>query len=203
VKLRFFVDVQGRVADVHVLESRLGSIDVERCLVRLGRTIAFPRPQGGVQTSFEYSLEFRSSGAQPVVDLPDGALDQALAASLTEVTARCGPIVGEVTATLYVDPMGTVLSVGLASSGPLPEELATCLAHSLRRPLPPLTGASAISRGQVALHSWSPGRPASVSGTGQTERLRGIRSFSVGVNASQRAQWHCRLVTTDAFSRWN
>jgi hypothetical protein len=153
VKLRFFVDVQGRVADVHVLESRLGSFDVERCLVRIGRTIAFPRPQGGMQTSFEYSLEFRSSGVQPVVDLPDGALDQALAASLAEVTARCGPIVGEVTATIYVDPLGTVLSVGLASSGPLPEELATCLAHSLRRPLPPLPGASAISRGQVLLHS--------------------------------------------------
>src|SRR6185436_2595866 len=153
VKLRFFVDGQGRVADVHVLESRLGSFDVERCLVRIGRTIAFPRPQGGIQTSFEYSLEFRSSGVQPVVDLPDGALDQVLAASLAEITARCGSIVGEVTATIYVDPMGTVLSVGLASSGPLPEELATCLAHSLRRPLPPLPGAPAISRGQVALHS--------------------------------------------------
>jgi len=153
VKLRFFVDVQGRVADVHVLESRLGSFDVERCLVRIGRTIVFPRPQGGMQTSFEYSLEFRSSGVQPVVDLPDGALDQTLAASLAEITARCGQIVGEVTATIYVDSMGTVLSVGLASSGPLPEELAACLARSLRRPLPPLPGASAISRGQVALHS--------------------------------------------------
>jgi hypothetical protein len=153
VKLRFFVDVQGRVPDVHVLESRLGSFDVERCLVRIGRTIVFPRPQGGMQTSFEYSLEFRSSGVQPVVDLPDGALDQALAALLAQVTAQCGPIVGEVTATIYVDAMGTVLSVGLASSGLLPEELATCLAHSLRRPLPPLPGASAISRGQVTLHS--------------------------------------------------
>lgn len=153
VKLRFFVDVQGRVPDVHVLESRLGSFDVERCLVRIGRTIVFPRPQGGLQTSFEYSMEFRSSGAEPVVDLPEGALDQALAASLVDVTAQCGPIVGEVTATIYVAPTGTVLSVGLASSGPLPEELATCLARSLRRPLSPLPGASAISRGQVALHS--------------------------------------------------
>jgi len=153
VKLRFFVDVQGRVADVHVLESRLGNFDVERCLVRIGRTIAFPRPQGGMQTSFEYSMEFRSSGAEPVVDLPGGALDQALSASLAEITAQCGPIEGEVTATIYVHPTGTVLSVGLASSGPLPEPLATCLARSLRRPLPPLPGASAISRGQVLLHS--------------------------------------------------
>jgi hypothetical protein len=153
VKLRFFVDVQGGVADVHVLESRLGSFDVERCLVRIGRTIAFPRPQGGIQTSFEYSLEFRSSGVQPVVDLPDGALDQALAASLAEITVQCGQIIDEVTATIYVDPMGTVLSVGLASSGPLPEGLAACLTHALRRPLPPLPGASTISRGQVALHS--------------------------------------------------
>jgi outer membrane biosynthesis protein TonB len=153
VQLRFFVDAQGRVADVHVLESRLGNFDVERCLVRIGRTILFPRPQGGLQTSFEYSLEFRSSGAQPVVDLPGGALDQALAASLAQVTAECGPIGGEVTATLYVDPLGTVLSVGLASSGPLPEELAACLARSLRRPLPPRPGTSTISRGQVVVHS--------------------------------------------------
>ena len=75
VTLRFSLAVDGSPTEVHVLESHLGSFEVERCLTTTAREIRFPRPHGHGRASFEYSLEFRSSGEIPVIDLPEGAAE--------------------------------------------------------------------------------------------------------------------------------
>jgi TonB family protein len=152
VKLRFVVDPQGRPSEVHVLESRLGNLDVERCLVTVGQTITFPRPQNGARTSVEYSLEFRASGEIPVVDLPEGVLARAFLDWLPRLAEDC-PQVGAdgVIATVYGESRGTVRSVGFSSATPLPEEAARCLSQSLRRWTVRLEGPRGLWRGQVAL----------------------------------------------------
>jgi len=152
VKLRFVVDGDGRAVDVYVLESHLGSFEVERCLVSVGRSIVFPRPQGGGRTPVEYSMEFRSSGGIPVVDLPDGELTGQLSTWLPRLAAECRDLaVADVMVTLYIEPHGNVRSVGLASAASLSDEAALCLSRSLLRWIVRLEGPSALRRVQVAL----------------------------------------------------
>jgi hypothetical protein len=133
VRLRFRVGLDGHTTEAHVLESRLGSFEVERCLVDVGRTITFPRPQGGAVASVEYSMEFRSTGELPVVDLPEGELDAQLPGALRKLAADCERLGADaLTVTLYVDHHGAVRSVGMASSTPVEPEAAACVARSLR-----------------------------------------------------------------------
>src|SRR2546423_2634739 len=73
VTLRFRVAGSGQTDDVLVVESNLGNYGVERCLVDVGRRIAFKAPEGGKATTFDYPVEFRSTHELAVLDLNDGA----------------------------------------------------------------------------------------------------------------------------------
>ena len=68
VVLRFVVEASGSVSDIHVIKNELGNYPVERCLIDVGRRIAFPRPEGNRRTDFEYSLRFRSTGEMRVLN---------------------------------------------------------------------------------------------------------------------------------------
>src|SRR6185295_5021035 len=69
VVLRFLIGGSGRPDDVLVVESNLGNYDVERCLVDVGRRIAFKAPEGHKATTFDYPVEFRSTNEMTVLDL--------------------------------------------------------------------------------------------------------------------------------------
>jgi hypothetical protein len=154
VKLRFIIDGQGRASTVHVLESNLGSFDVERCLVAVGLTIVFPHPEGGGKTPFEYSLEFRSTGEVAVVDVPERELARPLNAWLPLLATDCHELgASEVTATLYLEPRGEVRSVGFASSTPLGTDQSACLLRVLRRWTMPINGHGGLWRARVALRA--------------------------------------------------
>jgi hypothetical protein len=134
VSLRFVVDAQGATGEVRVTESRLGSFEVERCLVTVGRTVRFPRPQGNAGANIDYTLEFRSTGAIPVIDLPPGTLDGELPGLYAHLGGACAGLgADEVEATLYVDAAGRVRSAGLASSASIDDEPAACVVAALRR----------------------------------------------------------------------
>jgi hypothetical protein len=153
VKLRFSVDLGGGVASVHVLESRLGSHEVERCLTTVARTIAFPAPQGG-RASVEYSLEFRSTGEITVIDLPAGELDGRITAWLPQLAADCKQLgVDQLEATLYIEPRGVVRSVGFASPAPIEPATADCLSASLRRWNVPVAVKRGLGRATLALRN--------------------------------------------------
>jgi hypothetical protein len=155
VSLRFVVDTRGAASDVRVTESRLGNFAVEQCLISVGRTIAFPRAQGAATANVDYTLEFRSSGDLPVVDLPGGQLDAELPTLFARVAGDCERVgADEVLATVYIDAAGAVRSVGLASRSTLDGEAARCLSSSIQRWTAtgaPLHGSS-LGRTTVALH---------------------------------------------------
>ena len=90
VTLRFVVGLDGSTSSVHVRSSDLGSYEVERCLVAVASRIRFARPQGYGVASFEYSLEFRSTGAIPVVQLAADALAGELPAIGNRLLEDCG-----------------------------------------------------------------------------------------------------------------
>jgi hypothetical protein len=155
VTLRFEVARDGRTSAVHVLESKLGSLEVERCLMQASRAIRFPRPHGNARAFFEYSLEFRSTGEVPVIDLPADATAAALPAVLTRLSLDCHELgVEEVTVTLYIDRQGEVRSLGLASRTPVPEETAACIARTLKATqIPVEVEGTAVGRTLVALRN--------------------------------------------------
>jgi hypothetical protein len=155
VTLRFLVDIQGRTKEVLVVESSLGSLEVERCLRTTALGIRFPRPHGQASASVEYSLEFRSTGEVPVVELPADATAAALPALLVAVAAGCRELgVDELQATLYIDRSGKVRSVGFAAKKSLPDISTGCLAETIRgsRIPVPIKG-SAVGRTMIALRN--------------------------------------------------
>ena len=186
VTLRFVVDLDGRALGVHVLQSSLGSFEVERCLTTTALQIRFPRPHGNGRAQVEYSLEFRSTGEVPVVDLPADAATAALPALLTRVGADCHDLgVDEVTATVYVDRRGAVRSLGFSSQAPFPEASAACVAQAVRAtPIPVQIHGEAMGRALIALRNQDvrdppplaqPGKRASGKGLVQGRRTRSRR----------------------------
>jgi hypothetical protein len=147
------VGLDGQTNLVHVRSSDLGSYEVERCLAGVASRIRFARPQGFGVASFEYSLEFRSTGAIPVVEIAPSALSSELPLIGSRLHADCGGLsIDELRATLYVDRRGQVRSVGFGSATPLQPEQAACYQRSLRREALPIEiqGAT-LGRAMIAL----------------------------------------------------
>jgi hypothetical protein len=133
VGLRFFVSSDGEVSNVLVVKSAVGNFAVERCLVGEGRRIRFPPPRGGKAADFDYSLQFRAGGEGEVVDRSPDMLGRD-AAQLASSLAGCGALGPEpVRAVVYIQPGGTVASVGLASPGPLDTVASTCAVQQIRK----------------------------------------------------------------------
>jgi hypothetical protein len=134
VTLRFVIGLDGKSTLVHVRSSDLGSWEVERCLTDEAARIRFPRPHGYGVATVEYSLEFHSTGAVPVVELPPTVLAPDLPVIGVRWAEDCdGPGIDQLRATLYIDRRGNVRSVGFGSLTPLSPERASCLSRSLRR----------------------------------------------------------------------
>jgi hypothetical protein len=133
VKLRFFVTKAGEVSNVLVVASDVGNYEVERCLVTEGRKLKFPPPRGDHATDFEYSLRFQASGQDRVVEWGDGVLAKDVAQLSPQLNA-CGSLgPTPVRAVVYIQPGGSVASVGLACTGPMDVEASACAVEQIRK----------------------------------------------------------------------
>jgi TonB family protein len=133
VVLRFLVGGDGHPQDVLVIESNLGNYDVERCLVEVGRRIAFPPPLGNKATTFEYPVEFRSTNQVTVLDIDGPKVEHDVAAFLPQLAA-CGQLAKDAAvAILYIEPNGFPGSVGLAAASALDEDVGDCMVQTIRR----------------------------------------------------------------------
>jgi TonB family protein len=150
VLLRFMVKGDGSSEDVLVIESTLGNYDVERCLVEVGRRIAFHAPQGHKPTTFEYPVEFRSTNQIAVLDADGLKIEHDLSALLPQL-AVCGQLAPEaVSAIVYIEPNGYPGSVGLATGAALDEDVGDCMVQTIRR-----WRMSAVAPGRVARASFN------------------------------------------------
>jgi TonB family protein len=133
VVLRFLVAGDGRATDVWVIESNLGSYDVERCLVDVGRHIVFDAPNGRKATTFEYPVEFRSTNQVAVLDIDGMKIERDVAAFLPQLAA-CGQLAdGDATAIMYIESNGQPGSVGLAAGSAIDEDAGDCMVQTMRR----------------------------------------------------------------------
>ena len=134
VMLRFLVGGDGTPQDVRVIATDLGNYEVERCLVGVGRRVKFPAPNGGKATTFEYPVEFRSTHEINVQDLADSLKVDHDVATFIHSLSSCGSIAeGGASAILYIEPSGSISSVGLAAESALDEEAGACMVREMRR----------------------------------------------------------------------
>jgi hypothetical protein len=110
VKMRFNVDSAGRSERVVIAESRLGNLEMERCIAERARRVVFERPSGGRATQVEYTLELQPTGEAAVVDWPPERVEDRIR-GLARGLASCGEL-EDVRVTLYVERTGSVGSVG-------------------------------------------------------------------------------------------
>ncbi|HXU05509.1 MAG TPA: TonB family protein [Polyangia bacterium] len=133
VMLRFLVGGDGIAQDVLVIESTLGNYDVERCLVEVGRRIAFHAPAGHKPTTFEYPVEFRSTNQLAVLEADGMKVDHDISVLLPQLAA-CGQLAAEdASAIIYIEPNGFPGSVGLAAGSTLDEDVGDCMVQTIRR----------------------------------------------------------------------
>ncbi len=133
VVMRFLVTAFGEVSDVQVIRNGLGNYSVESCLVAQGKQIIFPRPEGRRGTDFEYSMSFRSTGERSVIPWSADEMARHLYGISGDLT-NCGALgTEEVDVVAYVEPGGSVGSVGFASQGSLDPTAAVCAVALLRK----------------------------------------------------------------------
>jgi TonB family protein len=133
VLLRFLVAGDGHSSDVLVVESDLGSYEVERCVVDVGRRIVFRAPSGGKATTFDYPVEFRSTNQIAVMEIDGLKIERDLAAFMPQLAA-CGQLADDAAvAFMYIEPSGFPGSVGLAAASAIDEDAGDCIVQTVRR----------------------------------------------------------------------
>jgi hypothetical protein len=133
IVMRFVVMANGHVSDVQVIRNGLGNFPVENCLVDEGKQIAFPAPEGRRGTDFEYSMTFQSTGERSVIPWSGEEMARRLR-GIAAGLANCGSIgTTDVDVVAYVEPGGTVGSVGFASQGSLDPVAADCAVSLMRK----------------------------------------------------------------------
>lgn len=133
ITLRFLVEPDGTVSDVLVIENQVGSYPIERCLVVELRGIRFRPPGGRKGTMFEYPLRFESTREMTVIDAPNAVVSDEIESLLASLTP-CPPLgAPAVIAVAYVEPNGSVGSVGLESTGAVDPEAGICALEQIQK----------------------------------------------------------------------
>jgi hypothetical protein len=128
MKLSFRIDSKGKVKQIILVESDLGSLVVERCVLSELMRAAFPPPRGG-ETEFSFPLTF-SGNMEPNWWGP-----KKVRRRLRRLERGLEPekVPPGLMLTFYVDRRGRVVSVGMSADGPIDEALADDLERQLRR----------------------------------------------------------------------
>jgi hypothetical protein len=173
VVMRFVITASGRVSDVQVIKNGLGSYPVETCLVAEGKQIAFPAPEGRAATDFEYSMTFQSTGERSVIPWSGEEMARHLYGISTDL-ASCGAIgAADVDVIAYVEPGGTIGSVGFASEGSLDSTAADCAAALMRKVR--ISDAPTAARSSIVLRATFPMTLALERTVGLSSRKLGKR----------------------------
>ena len=171
IVMRFVIMASGHVSDVQVIKNGLGSYPVETCLVAEGKQIAFPAPEGRAATDFEYSMTFQSTGERSVIPWSGEEMARHLYGISTDL-ASCGVIgTADVDVIAYVEPGGTIGSVGFAAEGSLDPTAADCAAALMRKVR--ISDAPTAARSSIVLRATFPMTLA-------LERTAGLSSRKLG-----------------------
>lgn len=128
-RLMFLLDTRGRVEQVYVAESDVGSLDVERCLVSAGRFMEFPVPANSGKTRFLRAFPINPAARGTVAERGESW-------GYPTIRSQRDPIRGcrseygydgPFHLTMFVGGRGRVLSAGFHARNQTPDGFADCV----------------------------------------------------------------------------
>jgi len=135
------IDTSGHVVHAHVDRSTIGDRETEKCMLRALQKRSWPAPQGGEIGLARSSLGFDPpSDARPPTDWPPSRVDDAVRGVRDEISSCKRGASGELTATVYVDPEGAPLTVGVAASDESGASAVDCVVGVLTKVTYPSPG---------------------------------------------------------------
>jgi TonB family protein len=129
VVLAFRVTREGKIKKVHVKQSSLGALSIEKCILEAARTASFERPRGG-EAEFSYTVSFN---ARVTVDAWDPGMvreeidDNRDKLFIKQEGRESVPleVPSGLRVTMYVNRRGKVISVGMTAEEEIDEEFST------------------------------------------------------------------------------
>jgi len=134
LNLVFRVSRQGTVKKLRLGQSSLGSVEVERCIVRGFQGVRLPTPKGG-EAELVYPLSFQSR--MPALSWGSGMVKDEILKNVDTLLLDDGGKVmtapAGLTLTLYVDGKGRVASAGMTADDLVDDAFADRLIANLRQ----------------------------------------------------------------------
>lgn len=133
VTLKFVVDGKGRVEQVSVDDSTLGSWPIEGCLVQTSRFLEFPPPMGAGRARFAYPMSWNDAGRRlsVPVDVTWGYEALRRHDDAIQECRKTHKYPDPFYLTVYVGRRGQVLSAGFHSKTVAPDTFPDCVVQSL------------------------------------------------------------------------
>ena len=132
--LHYRVGRDGGVVRMHLSESTLGSMAVERCILKAATGVRFRAPRGG-EAEFSYPLTFQ--GRMKTLDWNAGTVKDELLGAVSSLlddgqggvlTAPAGLVL-----TFYIDVRGRAASAGMIADGPIDQAFADRFVTNLKK----------------------------------------------------------------------
>lgn len=145
-RLQFLLDERGRVDEVFVTESDIGSRAVEDCLVRTARFLEFPLPQGSGPARFVRAFPFNEAAHRVSRPMPESWGYTQIRARREEIR-RCRRTYGyegPFHLTTYVGGRGKVMSAGFHARQQTADDFADCVLAVVRDTQFPDAGSAII-----------------------------------------------------------
>jgi TonB family protein len=132
IELKFTIATDGRVDDVHAIDSTVGHRAVERCVVDVAADVRFPRPQGGVaEARWPLELDPPEHLRHPVTWDP-GRVRGVVRRRGARLLRECR-VDGSFQVTTYVSRRGRVIAAGAVAPEPVADEHLDCVARAVRQ----------------------------------------------------------------------
>lgn len=131
IALKVLVGPEGQVKHVFAEHSTIGHDDTETCMFQALRNEDWPKPVGGLVGVAQNAFVFETGDeVRPPVPWTEDAVRETIHANSSALSACKGSATG-VVATLYVDPNGRALSVGVSGTDERVEDARACLVRVL------------------------------------------------------------------------
>lgn len=134
IRFHIRVDQSGKAKSVHAIDSSLGDLETEECMIRALESASWPPPEGGREGIAESPFTFDAGGStRPPVDLEPSTLGKE-EAKVRDVIADCkrSSGAGRLKTTMYVEADGNVKAVGVSGESATSREAARCVSDGVR-----------------------------------------------------------------------
>lgn len=134
IRFQVRVDTSGKAKSVHALDSNLGDLDTEECMMAALESTSWPAPEGGREGIAESPFTFDAgSGTRPPVDLDASAIGKD-ADKIRGVVGDCKKSSGaaKLKATVYIDSDGSVKASGVSGPDAASRQAGRCVADGVK-----------------------------------------------------------------------